>query len=67
MYIIYDIFVDFTFLKQFKIISLLTKEYFHKELSGIQGVNVIIIPNDETHHEHPMMPHVPRVLVEWAA
>ena len=42
-----------------------TAEYLHKELSGIQGVNVIIIPNDETYHEHPMMPHVPRVLVEW--
>lgn len=42
-----------------------TAEYFRKELSGIQGINVIIIPNDETFHEHPMMPHVPRVLVEW--
>jgi L-seryl-tRNA(Ser) seleniumtransferase len=42
-----------------------TAEYFRKELSSIQGVNVIIIPNDETFHEHPMMPHVPRILVEW--
>ena len=42
-----------------------TAEYFRKELSGIKGINVIIIPNDETFHEHPMMPHVPRVLVEW--
>ena len=40
-------------------------EYLHNELSGIQGVNVVIIPNDESYHEHPMMPHVPRVLVEW--
>jgi uncharacterized pyridoxal phosphate-dependent enzyme len=42
-----------------------TAEYLHNELSGIQGVNVVIIPNDESYHEHPMMPHVPRVLVEW--
>jgi len=42
-----------------------TAEYLHNELSDIQGVNVVIIPNDESYHEHPMMPHVPRVLVEW--
>jgi seryl-tRNA(Sec) selenium transferase len=42
-----------------------TAEYLQSELSGIQGVNVVIIPNDESYHEHPMMPHVPRVLVEW--
>jgi uncharacterized pyridoxal phosphate-dependent enzyme len=42
-----------------------TAEYLHNELSDVQGVNVVIIPNDESYHEHPMMPHVPRVLVEW--
>jgi L-seryl-tRNA(Ser) seleniumtransferase len=42
-----------------------TAEYLRAELSGIQGINVVIIPNDESYHEHPMMPHVPRVLVEW--
>ncbi len=26
-----------------------------------------IIPNDETYHEHPVMPHVPRVLMQWDA
>ena len=42
-----------------------TAEYIVKELSGIKGVDVVIIPNDETFHEHPTMPHVPRVRVEW--
>ena len=44
-----------------------TAEYLVKELSDIPGLGVSIIPNDETYHEHPMMPHVPRVLVEWDA
>ena len=42
-------------------------EKLREDLSGIAGVEVTIIPNDETLHEHPMMPHVPRVLVEWDA
>lgn len=42
-----------------------TAEYIVKELSDIPGVDVVIIPNDETFHEHPVMPHVPRVRVEW--
>lgn len=46
--------------KQYKV-----AESIVKELSGIPGVDVDIIPNDETLHEHPVMPHVPRVRVEW--
>lgn len=42
-----------------------TAEYLEKELGEIKGVNVVIIPNDETFHEHPTMPHVPRVKIEW--
>lgn len=42
-----------------------TAKYIENELSNIPGVDVVIIPNDETFHEHPIMPHVPRVLVEW--
>jgi len=42
-----------------------TARYFVEELSGIPSVDVIIIPNDETFHEHPVMPHVPRVRVQW--
>jgi dTDP-4-amino-4,6-dideoxygalactose transaminase len=42
-----------------------TARYFLKELSGISGIEVEIIPNDETYHEHPEMPHVPRVLLQW--
>lgn len=42
-----------------------TAEYIVEELSGIPGVDVVIIPNDETFHEHPVMPHVPRVRVQW--
>lgn len=42
-----------------------TCEYFHRELSHFKGLHVTIIPNDENYHEHPMMPHVPRVLIEW--
>ena len=36
-------------------------------LEGISHVDVAIIPNDETYHEHPVMAHVPRVLIEWDA
>lgn len=42
-------------------------EYIKRELDGIPNVRVVIIPNDETFHEHPVMAHVPRVLVEWDA
>lgn len=42
-----------------------TAKYFLEQLADIQGVSVKIIPNDETYHEHPIMPHVPRVLLEW--
>ncbi len=44
-----------------------TAGFLEKELSGIPNVDVVIIPNDETFHEHPVMPHVPRVRVEWDA
>jgi L-seryl-tRNA(Ser) seleniumtransferase len=44
-----------------------TAKYLFDALDGIPGVTVTIIPNDETYHEHPAMPHVPRVLVEWDA
>jgi L-seryl-tRNA(Ser) seleniumtransferase len=39
--------------------------FFLKELSDIEGLEVEIIPNDESYHEHPVMPHVPRVLLQW--
>jgi len=42
-----------------------TARYFLRELSGIKGLEVEIIPNDETYHEHPEMPHVPRILLQW--
>lgn len=42
-----------------------TARYIEETLSGIPGVEVVIIPNDETYHEHPVMPHVPRVKVSW--
>ncbi len=35
------------------------------ELSSIPELDVVIIPNDETFHEHNIMPHVPRVRFEW--
>ncbi|MBW2306396.1 MAG: aminotransferase class V-fold PLP-dependent enzyme [Deltaproteobacteria bacterium] len=44
-----------------------TAEFLVKELSGIPDVDVDIIPNDETFHEHTFVPHVPRVRVEWDA
>lgn len=40
-------------------------KYIEEELRGIPGVDVTIIPNDESLHEHPVMPYVPRVKVEW--
>lgn len=40
-------------------------EYFVKELGDIPGLQVSIIPNDDTYHEHVSMPHVPRVKIEW--
>jgi len=42
-----------------------TAKYFIDELSGIDGLDVTIIPNDETFHEHPVMPYVPRVRIQW--
>ncbi len=40
-------------------------EFFVKELGDIPGLQVSIIPNDESSHEHVSMPHVPRVKIEW--
>jgi L-seryl-tRNA(Ser) seleniumtransferase len=40
-------------------------KYFLRELGDINGLEVEIIPNDESYHEHPVMPHVPRVLLQW--
>lgn len=40
-------------------------ERFVRELGQIEGLTVSIIPNDDTHHEHVSMPHVPRVKIEW--
>jgi L-seryl-tRNA(Ser) seleniumtransferase len=42
-------------------------EYLVDELKVVPGLEVEIIPNDETYHEHPVMPHVPRVLMQWDA
>jgi uncharacterized pyridoxal phosphate-dependent enzyme len=42
-----------------------TAKYFLNELSEIDGLEVTIIPNDETFHEHPVMPYVPRVRFQW--
>jgi L-seryl-tRNA(Ser) seleniumtransferase len=39
--------------------------YLQKALEGIDHVDVQIIPNDESFHEHPVVPHVPRVLIQW--
>lgn len=35
------------------------------ELGSVSGLEVKVIPNDETCHEHPTVPHVPRVLMRW--
>ena len=37
------------------------------ELSALPHLNVSVMPNNEKLHEHPMMPHVPRVLMTWNA
>ena len=42
-----------------------TARYLKEELEGIDHVDVQIIPNDESFHEHPIVPHVPRVLSQW--
>lgn len=42
-----------------------TVEYIAEELGGIPDVELTIIPNDETLHEHPFSPHVPRLLIQW--
>jgi len=42
-----------------------TARYLVKALEGIAHIDVQIIPNDETFHEHPVIPHVPRVLIQW--
>lgn len=34
-------------------------------LEDIPHVDVQIIPNDESFHEHPVVPHVPRLLIQW--
>jgi L-seryl-tRNA(Ser) seleniumtransferase len=36
-----------------------------EELRTVPGLEVEVIPNDETYHEHPTVPHVPRVLMRW--
>ena len=36
-----------------------------EELRSVPGLEVEVIPNDETYHEHPTVPHVPRVLMRW--
>lgn len=42
-------------------------EYFVRELSEIPGLSVSIIPNNDISFEHPVVPHVPRVLIKWDA
>lgn len=42
-----------------------TARYLMNELESIKPVEVQIIPNDESLHEHPVVPHVPRVLLQW--
>lgn len=44
-----------------------TAKYMLTEISDIPHLHVTIIPNDETFHEHPVMPRVPRVLLQWDA
>lgn len=44
-----------------------TAKYFEDELRDIPGVDVCIIPNDESFHEHVFTPRVPRVLLRWDA
>jgi L-seryl-tRNA(Ser) seleniumtransferase len=42
-------------------------KYFKTELADIAPLDVQIIPNDDSLHEHPVVPHVPRVLIQWDA
>ena len=42
-------------------------KYMAGQLNDITGFEVDIIPNDETLHEHPISPHVPRVRIQWNA
>jgi len=37
-----------------------------EELRTVPGLEVELIPNDESYHEHPTVPHVPRVLMRWS-
>ena len=36
-----------------------------QELAHIPNLTTTVIPNDENYHEHPAMPLVPRVKIEW--
>lgn len=40
-------------------------DFFVQELNGLPHLEVDIIPNDAALHEHPMVPHVPRVRLQW--
>jgi len=51
---------DLLYEKQMKI-----AEYIREQLLETTGLAVTIIPNDGNYYEHIMMPHVPRVLIEW--
>ncbi len=42
-------------------------EFFVRELRGLPHLEVDVIPNDATLHEHPTVPHVPRVRLRWDA
>ena len=42
-----------------------TAERIQNKMDQIAGVDAVVIPNDDKFHEHPVMPHVPRVLIEW--
>jgi L-seryl-tRNA(Ser) seleniumtransferase len=42
-----------------------TAERIQNKMDLITGVDAVVIPNDDKYHEHPVMPHVPRVLIEW--
>ena len=39
-------------------------EYMTKELEGIPGVSVSVVPNDGDTYEHPLMAHVPNVRID---
>jgi D-glucosaminate-6-phosphate ammonia-lyase len=42
-----------------------TAVYLKDALSSIPHIDVTIIPNNAAFHEHPVMSHVPRVLIQW--